>query len=393
MVSTPPARSPILAPPPAPRFGAKEDEWNPYGPRTTRSAARKQRAQTPTLKSDAPASPLSPCFRESKLVSSLTDDADVFGGESQDRLVPPRFTSSSGTSISNGMLPTPSKTPKKRTRRIDVTPARVLFQSPLPPEATPSRKRRLADTFDLEEDSAHLNDFSIFTDSRDRMPEVDLSEDNPFYGPGVRNPDTAEALEKFKDIKPEDHKDGIFVTFRGKKMFRPFGTREGSPTPGVQSDLETDHVPDLQVKPRLLFPTESQRKLREQSQQQEVDYVGEEDLTDIEEPSMPYQMPNQSSGEHNIEPSLSSVGRKTDSSLDSSFVPLASPKSDISHYEMAVSSDIESRGSEKRHIVAPPNPFNEWRVSKAGVSTKRKKTGSVSSEDGIPKKVKSTSAS
>ena len=94
---------------------------------------------------------------------------------------------------SNGMLPTPAKTPKKRTLQFapGVTAiARNLF--PVRPETveevmpSPKKKGRkrytgfTLDSFDAEDDDAAP--IEIFTDSNDRVPEVDMSADNPFYG-------------------------------------------------------------------------------------------------------------------------------------------------------------------------------------------------------------------
>lgn len=95
------------------------------------------------------------------------------------------------------MLPTPAKTPRKRPTQpapaLKAT-ARVLFPThPTPASETTStpkkkaRKGRKYNGFSLDsftsEDGTHGEDgnIAIFTDSKDRLPEVDESEENPFY--------------------------------------------------------------------------------------------------------------------------------------------------------------------------------------------------------------------
>lgn len=92
------------------------------------------------------------------------------------------------------MLPTPDKTPRKAPTEIAPQVkaiARSLFsnRSDAVDEVmpTPSRKRTKKYTgFTIggdegDEDNAPI---AIFTDSHDRIPEVDNSLNNPFYGPG-----------------------------------------------------------------------------------------------------------------------------------------------------------------------------------------------------------------
>jgi hypothetical protein len=86
-----------------------------------------------------------------------------------------------------GMLPTPNKTPKKAP--TETTPAisaiaRTLFPVRGNDQVMPSPKKNKArrtyglDSFEVAEDQP----IQIFTDSNDRVPEVDLSTDNPFFG-------------------------------------------------------------------------------------------------------------------------------------------------------------------------------------------------------------------
>ena len=96
------------------------------------------------------------------------------------------------------MLPTPSKTPKKRQAAVTST-ARVLnFQPSNPNDVMPSsrqlakqRRKNNSNTmagFELYEDDAMSRNgngesIEIYTDASARVPEMDESEDNPFVGP------------------------------------------------------------------------------------------------------------------------------------------------------------------------------------------------------------------
>ena len=105
---------------------------------------------------------------------------------------------SSTTTMSDGMLPTPIKTPKRKTVPKINGAARALFQDqPLLGEevAAPrrARKQRRYNGFSLEsfnaDDTTHRGRIQIFTDSRDQVPEPVTSEDNPFLngeGPSVK---------------------------------------------------------------------------------------------------------------------------------------------------------------------------------------------------------------
>ena len=87
------------------------------------------------------------------------------------------------------MLPTPSKTPKKKVVSSANKAARVLFQdNPTMVDFEPSpkrnRKSKRYNGFSLEsfsaEDDQNRGQIQIYTDSRDRVPQVDASQSNPF---------------------------------------------------------------------------------------------------------------------------------------------------------------------------------------------------------------------
>lgn len=100
---------------------------------------------------------------------------------------------SSSTTISDGMLPTPVKTPKKKLIPKASTAARALFQDSTQnttsviggdPSPRRNRKNKRYNGFSLESFSAGDEDgrdqIQIFTDSRDMVPQADKTKTNPF---------------------------------------------------------------------------------------------------------------------------------------------------------------------------------------------------------------------
>ncbi len=90
------------------------------------------------------------------------------------------------------MLPTPVKTPKKaptETAPAITAIARNLFPVRGDEEVMPSAKKHKArrtyglDSFEITEDAP----IQIFTDSMDRVPEVDSHPENPFFGSKTRS--------------------------------------------------------------------------------------------------------------------------------------------------------------------------------------------------------------
>ena|SRR2546423_96946 len=96
---------------------------------------------------------------------------------------------SSTTIMADGMLPTPVKTPRKKNVPNVNAAARALFQDhPVSGEEVTTNSRRgrrgrRYNGFTLESFSAGEEapgNIQIFTDSRDNVPQLDTSEDNPF---------------------------------------------------------------------------------------------------------------------------------------------------------------------------------------------------------------------
>jgi len=89
------------------------------------------------------------------------------------------------------MLPTPSKTPKKRQAALHTT-ARILnFQPGDLNDVMPSSRKvkkagahQVTEGFELYDDEVQTDcdSIQIFTDANARVPEMDEAEDNPFIG-------------------------------------------------------------------------------------------------------------------------------------------------------------------------------------------------------------------
>lgn len=222
MATTPPPPSPsTLRMPPAPRHGAGYYSYEPYA---TRHSARlaAQRAARDSQTTPPPPSP-----------SGLRARADLAGGRKQrddelGTLSPPgsiqpsprkkpsgrsrgvvpshsldnttdldgtntacpeetthrkqSFLQASRTTTVAGMLPTPAKTPRKKAVGDVSSTARTLFPNPASSRPKKARKYTGFSLESFEEDpSDNHKKIEIFTDSRDRIPELDESEGNPFY--------------------------------------------------------------------------------------------------------------------------------------------------------------------------------------------------------------------
>lgn len=122
-----------------------------------------------------------------------------------------------------GMLPTPAKTPCKKQVQNKTGVGRVLF--PVRPESveeampTPRKNKRNKRHvgFSLDSDAESEGGIQIFTDSQDKVPELDLSEENPFIDhPLKRDPPEVSRKSKSKKRKAESEsisKDSIKETF------------------------------------------------------------------------------------------------------------------------------------------------------------------------------------
>ncbi|KAL4873428.1 hypothetical protein BDV12DRAFT_159969 [Aspergillus spectabilis] len=320
MATTPPPPS-FLRIPPTPRHGTGYDQYEPYSTRhsarlasqrastesrttpppsfpisqgrgASRSTKKQKTAETETL--SPPGSPMSARKKMSgRSTATQRDDLDSFNSK-------PAHSHPSNlyrATITDGMLPTPAKTPRKKPVDNVASTARVLF-----PPLSSQKKKKKQTGFSLDsftDDPSQGESIQIYTDSRDRIPEVDQSEENPFYKKPTANTSTRPSRRKTAGRDKEvdealNREDGMVYVFRGKKMFRKF-------TDVVESDEEDDDDdlgllasrPDLMdstllesrrpltrssIKPRVLFP--SAHGPTEESHASDAD---EEAATDIED--------------------------------------------------------------------------------------------------------------
>lgn len=224
-MSTPPAVSLRARTPPTPLHGLAYDNYEPYSPRRSKrstaqsnpysslngersprplpqfnttppATVKKARfARATTHLSSPPSSPVSPIKRHPvhktprKGGSDFTRTANAVLSDSDGPSHPLHQPCIDPVT----MLPTPSKTPKKRPAAA-LTGRILSFQPEDPNDVMPSprkirkqvgRPHTVATGFELYEDDASLNHadtIEIYTDANARVPEMDESEDNPFVG-------------------------------------------------------------------------------------------------------------------------------------------------------------------------------------------------------------------
>ncbi|KAL1610033.1 hypothetical protein SLS60_001698 [Paraconiothyrium brasiliense] len=209
----------------------------------------------------------------------------------------------------HGMLPTPAKTPRKRALHTEDSlrpTARVLFANrpstvedamPTPRRAHKSVRSVLdLDSFE-EQMSTSTPKIGVYVDSKERVPDDQDGENNPFLtrrgkGKGKAAPKKDRKVnEKTRQIFEAAARDeGIVYTHRGKTIFRQFDdvTRSNDAEPGLSSEDETRRKADRNgdrritrsaIKPKLLFKEEIERLKQENGEEDD-----EEAPTDIELP-------------------------------------------------------------------------------------------------------------
>ncbi|KAI1004483.1 hypothetical protein K3495_g3729 [Podosphaera aphanis] len=226
----------------------------------------------------------------------------------------------------NGMLPTPAKTPAKRPRKASssiTSVARNLFAT----QSITSLKMDCNFHTVPSSESSVGKDFdatTMFSDQNNRGPTIDRSESNPFYvkpnssatrsnkWPNKRTKIMVpgEGMQTLEEIQQRD--DGIIYVFRGKKRFRKFAEidrealdcdDETSKESQIEDSLNDEICKDLHndsslrvdlcrplsrssLKPRLLFPPIQFPKIQGPKSPVLYDTDDEEVETDIEEPNL-----------------------------------------------------------------------------------------------------------
>ncbi|KAI5304706.1 hypothetical protein KEM56_006082 [Ascosphaera pollenicola] len=205
------------------------------------------------------------------------------------------------TTLTASMLPTPAKTPRKKNVTSNTgSTARVLF----PPRATdtemPPPKRMksigLDDLIPPSSRSKRQKTIDFFVDSRDQIPDVNQSEDNPFIVHSddeeeedveeqypaspcrkpQHNTSKSEKASSSRDpavVKSVHREDGMLYTFRGKKIFRKFDDDEDEDEEedddelllALSGELDEDFanfkpLTRSSIKPKVLFPTNKKKK-------------------------------------------------------------------------------------------------------------------------------------
>lgn len=209
MPSTPEPPSRIPRTPEAPRYGSLLDEYEPYAPRkSARVASRVQRVdvtpppperQVQKQKFSIASPPNTGKASSTSLISppatskttTRKKDVSSFDGGFLDSKDPFTTTNTTSTSL-NGMLATPAKTPTSKKSVIEAgsvaSVSRNIFSSrstavnELMP--SPKKKTKLTSGFEINSDVEEETSIQIFTDTKERIPQVDNSEDNPFYSSG-----------------------------------------------------------------------------------------------------------------------------------------------------------------------------------------------------------------
>ncbi|TLD37388.1 hypothetical protein E2P81_ATG04200 [Venturia nashicola] len=300
MATTPSPRGRVHTPPP-PLHGPRYDNYEPYSPRRSmRVAAQRSNDHSFTssrsARASTPVNKQSPTFERKRTSPSPPSDSDTD--------LPPtkldRLTSSAG---SFGMFHTPAKTPRKRSvphGAMNGT-ARALFpgRPATVEEAMPTPKKARKKTFNPfaiaedGQDTGSSSKIEIYTDSKDRVPALDEDEANPFLSRNAAKPNKRRRSKAVTEEEMEDaarNEDGLVYVFRGKKVLRRFDNAADS------NEDDDDNLSDLEVrrkvgatatkrftrstiKPRLLFPSEEQKRAREPAEE-----ADEEAVTDIEVP-------------------------------------------------------------------------------------------------------------
>ncbi|KAK4974061.1 hypothetical protein LTR66_000051 [Elasticomyces elasticus] len=273
----------------------------------------------------------SPNTRSSKLrrplLPQLGDSTPVKGKETPrlDALAPPtsKYLLDGHQHIFDpaAMFPTPSKTPRKShvaaasnvtstARILNFKPATLEEVMPTPRKQRKHRQLGLAPNGldDISEEGSPSR-IEIFTDTKDRVPNLDEAEDNPFVGPKKNREQSNQQRRQRKHVKVNKEREqseremeeavrndeGVLYVFRGKKVFRRFESPDsGDSNTDNDAFSETASVKRQAgasakrpftrstLEPRLLFPSAEQRRHREASHNTEDDEEAPTDIEDLE---------------------------------------------------------------------------------------------------------------
>ncbi|EEQ83875.1 hypothetical protein RJZ56_002105 [Blastomyces dermatitidis] len=442
MATTPPPRA--IRTPPAPRHGARFDSYQPYSTRySARLANRKASRGSPGL--STPNSPRSPNDTDLLMgAKRCASEEDSFSPPQSTQAFPTRrsdrktktsqppvethsfFENTRGqddlashsslgvssnmdsehTTLTANMLPTPAKTPRKNVVPDPSAVARTLFKGnsqskDIEMPISKRQKGRKFKGFSLESFNSELenegnDEIAIFTDSRDRIPEVHETSDNPFISRSNDSSHGNHEIQRNEKVQEALHRDdGMLYVFRGKKIFRKFNsdTEEDDETDlgllASQADpLEETSIPRVRpltrssIKPRLLFPNASHRGKARDSR-----FSGTDNTIDAEV-ACEGDEPNQ--GESNSDPPSTRcedipATPPSRSAISTPTTPLTGGRSLRSHKKEA-QDGLESPSKPPNRTAVRMSPFDRWTRTKSQASptTIRKRVGTSSSDSVEP---------
>lgn len=222
MATTPPPPS-VLREPPTPRHGAGYDSYDPYPPRQSARLANQRSKQSHATTPSPPSSPLQSSFERLSPPGSGAASPRKSGSaprgkdktQSSSSTDPADEASSDKAVKSFGNLITPAKTPRKKAVDAPGSTAQQLF----PTGSTKKTKKYTGFTLDSfhEDPEPNSSKIEIYTDTRDRIPQVNNSESNPFIStskpkPATRRRKVTAEADKADDIDPREYanrKDGM----------------------------------------------------------------------------------------------------------------------------------------------------------------------------------------
>ncbi|KAI1268008.1 hypothetical protein F5Y18DRAFT_377123 [Xylariaceae sp. FL1019] len=394
--STPPPPG-TLHTPNTPRLGYG-DPWEPYSP--PRRSARLSSNRTPSpISSSQPASrtsrqsttsslsksttpAMSPRKKRAPAMDSVRRASGVLTAESTSHAAEglgltntsastnSKATDAMATTQSFGM-PTPAKTPRKQPDAKLEVASRAVARNLFATEAdilSPKKKSRKSysgiglNSFIAEDVEENIE---IFTDSIDRVPEVDTSAENPFYGPGSTAPEEpTKRRSKRKITIPGEGKkpveevvgrdDGMLYVFRGKRVYRKFSETHSNEASGAEDEDEAEpkrqhRMTRASIKPRRLFAPTTKGKEPATSSTLE----DEEAMTDIE-------VADHKKVEVDIVATPVTAEDKTDTPKAPRFAPASPPST------TRVTRSVDKLRSANTPVPRPRSPFDGWRRSKSG---------------------------
>ncbi|EGS19808.1 uncharacterized protein CTHT_0042920 [Thermochaetoides thermophila DSM 1495] len=240
---------------------------------------------------------------------------DVFSTSTTTKTATATTTTTRATAMATGagMLITPAKTPAKpptdQVKAKVKSVARNLFGASTSTASdddvmpNPRRSRSQTNALDTFGISSSEPSFEIYTDSHERVPEIDESPDNPFYVsnssiasiPPPEPPRRRSKRQQMVTIPGEGkvtieeavrREDGVLITFRGKKQFRKFSEMPAEDLDQGEGGLEgaiSRPLTRSSLKPRLLFPVAKPTQPTPTETDSQVSREDEEAATDIED--------------------------------------------------------------------------------------------------------------